>query len=235
MYKKLEEETIDDILEAGIDEFIEKGLQGAVMSGIAKKSGVSVGVIYKYFGDKDTFFLACVRHSLELMDATLQEAAAGGGPLAARMQRLILALIRQSRSHASYNAMYNEITSGSCRKYAGTLAREIESRTAALYTRLFDGAQQGGQLTERIEPQLFAFFFDNLLMMLQFSYSCEYYQERMQIFCGDAALDDTKMADRLTRFLLGAMKGDVCSISSLTTSEQPESRPACSEPNRISG
>ena len=55
------------------------------------------------------------------------------------------------------------------------------------------------------------------------------------IFCGDAALDDTKMADRLTRFLLGAMKGDVCSISSLTTSEPPESRPACSEPNRISG
>lgn len=58
------------------------------------------------------------------------------------MQRLILALIRQSRSHASYNAMYNEITSGSCRKYAGALAREIESRTAALYTRLFDGAQR---------------------------------------------------------------------------------------------
>ena len=27
MYKKLEEETIDDILEAGIDEFIEKGLR----------------------------------------------------------------------------------------------------------------------------------------------------------------------------------------------------------------
>ena len=68
--------------------------------------------------------------------------------------------------------------------------------------------------SQLIEPQLFAFFFDNLLMMLQFSYSCEYYQERMQIFCGEAALEDTKMADRLTRFLLGAMKGDVCSISS---------------------
>ena len=106
---------------------------------------------------------------------------------------------------------------------------------SAMNLRLFDGAQQGGQLTERIEPQLFAFFFDNLLMMLQFSYSCEYYQERMRIFCGEAALEDTKMADRLTRFLLGAMKGDVCSSSSRTTSERPESRPACSEPNRISG
>ena len=37
----------------------------------------------------------------------------------------------------------------------------------------------------------------------------------MRIFCGEAALEDTKMADRLTRFLLGAMKGDVCSILSL--------------------
>ena len=74
MYKKLEEETIDDILEAGIDEFIEKGLQGAAMSGIAKKSGVSVGVIYKYFTDKNTFFLQCLDHSLELLSNVLQEA-----------------------------------------------------------------------------------------------------------------------------------------------------------------
>lgn len=119
MYRKLNEAALGAILEAGIAEFARCGFQPASIAAVAKNAGVSVGVIYKYFGDKDTFFLACVRHSLELMDATLQEAAAGGGPLAARMQRLILALIRQSRSHASYNAMYNEITSGSCRKYAG--------------------------------------------------------------------------------------------------------------------
>ena len=140
MYRKLDEAALGTILEAGIAEFARCGFQPASVASVAKNAGVSVGVIYKYFGDKDAFFLACVRHSLELLDATLQEAAAGGGPLEVRMQRLILALIRQSRSHASYNAMYNEITSGSCRKYAGALAREIESRTAALYTRLFDGA-----------------------------------------------------------------------------------------------
>ena len=209
MYRKLDEAALGAILEAGIAEFARCGFQPASVAAVAKSAGVSVGVIYKYFGDKDAFFLACVRHSLDLLDATLREAAAGGGPLEARIQRLILALIRQSRSHASYNAMYNEITSGSCRRYAGTLAREIESRTAALYARLFDEAQQAGRLTERIEPQLFAFFFDNLLMMLQFSCSCEYYRERMEIFCGkDAAQDDRTLADALTRFLLGAMKGE---------------------------
>lgn len=112
MYRKLDEAALGTILEAGIAEFARCGFQPASVASVAKNAGVSVGVIYKYFGDKDAFFLACVRHSLELLDATLQEAAAGGGPLEARMQKLILALIRQSRSHASYNAMYNEITSG---------------------------------------------------------------------------------------------------------------------------
>ena len=107
MYRKLDEAALGTILEAGIAEFARCGFQPASVASVAKNAGVSVGVIYKYFGDKDAFFLACVRHSLELLDATLQEAAAGGGPLEVRMQRLILALIRQSRSHASYNAMYN--------------------------------------------------------------------------------------------------------------------------------
>ena len=108
MYRKLDEAALGAILEAGIAEFARCGFQPASVAAVAKSAGVSVGVIYKYFGDKDAFFLACVRHSLDLLDATLREAAAGGGPLEARIQRLILALIRQSRSHASYNAMYNE-------------------------------------------------------------------------------------------------------------------------------
>ena len=81
MYRKLDEAALGTILEAGIAEFARCGFQPASVASVAKNAGVSVGVIYKYFGDKDAFFLACVRHSLELLDATLQEAAAGGGPL----------------------------------------------------------------------------------------------------------------------------------------------------------
>ena len=77
MYRKLDEAALGTILEAGIAEFARCGFQPASVASVAKNAGVSVGVIYKYFGDKDAFFLACVRHSLELLDATLQEAAAG--------------------------------------------------------------------------------------------------------------------------------------------------------------
>ena len=209
MYKKLDDTALEAILEAGIEEFARCGFQPASVADVAKKAGVSVGVIYKYFGDKEAFFLACVRHSLDLLDQTLHEVAAAGGSMEDRVRRLITALITQSRQHASYNAMYNEITAGSCRKFAPMLAREIEQKTAALYTALFSDAQQRGEITNTVAPELFAFFFDNLLMMLQFSCSCEYYRQRMEIFCGkDAAQDDRKLTGALTRFVLGAMKGD---------------------------
>ena len=76
MYKKLDEKTLDLILETGIDQFAQCGLDRANINTIAKTAGVSVGVLYKYFGDKDSFFLACVRHSLSLLDQVLQEAVA---------------------------------------------------------------------------------------------------------------------------------------------------------------
>ena len=72
MYKKLDDTSLNRLLEAGIDEFAEHGLDKTVMSSIAGRAGMSVGVIYKYFEDKDAFFLACVDYSLELLRQTME-------------------------------------------------------------------------------------------------------------------------------------------------------------------
>ena len=204
MYKKLEEETIDAILEAGIDEFIEKGLQGAAMSGIAKKSGVSVGVIYKYFTDKNTFFLQCLDHSLELLSNVLQEAVSEAKDLRGCIRRIVAALISNSKIHSNYNAMYNEITAGGCRAYAAEFAKEIETRSAQVYSRLIARAQAQGRISKDADSGVLAFFFDNLLMMLQFSFSCEYYRERMKIFCGESA-DKEDIAEYMITFIEKAL------------------------------
>lgn len=125
MYKKLDETALEAILEAGIEEFARCGFQPASIADVAKKAGVSVGVIYKYYNDKETFFLACVRHSLDLLDQTLQEVIAAGGSLEDRVRPAHTVLITQSRQHASYNAMYNEITAGA----AGSLRRCWRARS----------------------------------------------------------------------------------------------------------
>ena len=62
MLKKLSDEKINTILETGIAEFAQNGPDRANINVIARKSGVSVGVIYKYYTNKDDFFEACLRH-----------------------------------------------------------------------------------------------------------------------------------------------------------------------------
>lgn len=207
MYKKLDESAIELILETGIDEFAEKGLDGANINVIAKKAGVSVGVLYKYFGDKESFFLTCVRHSLDLLDEVLKQTVAHETDIENGIRNIINTLVVHAREHSSHNAMYNEITSGGCKKYAAVLAREIEGRTARVYSQLLDNARRAGAVDPELDPETFAFFLDNLLMMLQFSYSCDYYRERMKIFCGEGIVDDTeKMTESFMRFIGSALK-----------------------------
>lgn len=206
MYKKLDDGTLVNIMETGIDEFAGKGFSKANMSDIAGKSGVSVGVIYKYFGGKDKFFLECLDHSLDLLDEVLQDAAKDAEDISSCIRKVVYALIRHSRLHSNYNAMYHEITSGGFRKDTADFAAEIEKRSADVYRRIIQSAQECGAVGNETDPGILAFFFDNLLMMMQFSYSCEYYKERMKIFCGEDIDNDEKIAESLISFMEAALK-----------------------------
>ena len=206
MYKKLQEADVNAILETGIEVFSRSGLDRTGISDVAKAAGVSVGVIYKYFGDKDSFFLACVRYALRELDAALERAAESGDDVRGAMRSLVEAVIDHSRRHPSHNALYNEITAGSCRQYAPQRAQEIESRSAAVYEKMIARVTSAGGAEHAPDARLFAFFFDSLLMTLQFSCSCSYYRERMKIFCGmDAAQDDAALTDGFLRFMCGAL------------------------------
>lgn len=193
MYQKFDGETIERVLETGIEEFAEHGLDRANINVIAKSAGVSVGVIYKYYKDKDHFFLACVEHSLKLLESALHDVMSNEEDLVTCIRLLAEDLLEGARKHPSYYVMYNEITSGSCKKYAKELARGIETKTAAIYAELLRKAQQEGVVTCNGNPKLFAFFFDNLLMSMQFSFSCEYYKDRMRIFCGEDVADNPEL------------------------------------------
>ena len=204
MYKKLDDEILNNILESGIDEFVDRGFSGANMRGIAQRAGVSVGVIYKYFSDKESFFRACLDHSLQLLDNVLAEAVKEEDDFDSCIRNIVYALVRHSQQHSNYNAMYNEITAGGCRVYAAEFAKEIETRSAQVYSRLIAKAQAQGRISKDADSGVLAFFFDNLLMMLQFSFSCEYYRERMKIFCGESA-DKEDIAEYMITFIEKAL------------------------------
>ncbi|MCR4610603.1 MAG: TetR/AcrR family transcriptional regulator [Lachnospiraceae bacterium] len=206
MYKKMDDSGLEALLEAGIEEFSKKGLDRANINTIAKNANYSVGVIYKYYENKDQFFIACVEYSLRLLEEVMMEVFMKEEDTVSCISMILDKLFEESDSHVNYYVMYNEITSQSCSKYAVELARKIEGNTADIYRVLFERAQKNGQLRDDVDPRMCAFYFDSLLMMLQFSNSCEYYKERMKIFCGENILEDNKKSkENFIKFVSGAL------------------------------
>lgn len=202
MLKKLSEEKLSELLECGISEFAEKGMSASMVS-IAKRADMSVGVIYKYYADKDAFFLACVRHSLNALENALGDIASKADKPLNYARNIIKTLQYFSAEHGDYTRMYHRITDTS--EYAPELAKEIEGFTSRLYTEFISAAQASGDIRKDIDPGLFAFFFDNLLMMLQYSYCCPYYKERFKMYGGDGILGkDDYVTEQLLKFMESA-------------------------------
>lgn len=198
MLKKLSEEKLEELLEAGVEEFALHGPAGANMRDIADRVGISVGALYKYYGDKDGFFRACLSRSLEALDAVLAEVTGEEAGMKEYARRIIRALLRFSREHGAYVRLYGVLTASGGEE-AAKLAGEIEGVTARLYTRYIAAGQAKGDLRRDMEPGMFAFFFDSLLMMVQFAGCCDYYRERFRLYCG-GNLEEQE--DRLERELL---------------------------------
>ena len=206
MGKKLTEAQREQILEAGIAAFAEHGLHGAGMAAIARDAHISVGVLYKYYANKEDFFRACLHHSLSSLESLLQEVTSREDKLLNYSRQLIRALQSFSARHPSHIRMYHQITASSGEP-ARQLAAEIEGLSSRLYTRLIADGSSSGSLRRDMDPALFAFFFDNLLMMLQFSYCCDYYKARMELYCGGMP-EDSLVEEQLLRFLESAFTFD---------------------------
>lgn len=200
--KKLTDEKQAALLEAGIAAFAREGFHGASISAIAGAAGTSVGVLYKYYENKEDFFDACLRHSLRSLEDLLEAVAAGEEKLLDCARQLIRGLQAFSRTHPDHIRLYLRITAthGAA---AVRLAGEIETAAAKLYTAWIAKAQAEGAVRRDMDPRLFAFFFDNLLMMTQFTGCCDYYRARLAFYC-DPPPDEAAVEEELLKFVESA-------------------------------
>ncbi|MGM9537414.1 MAG: TetR/AcrR family transcriptional regulator [Candidatus Onthomonas sp.] len=61
------------ILSAALEEFSQKGYEGASLSTVCAEKGISKGIVYHYFRDKDEIYLMCVRTCFDQAADWLQE------------------------------------------------------------------------------------------------------------------------------------------------------------------
>ena len=202
MLKPLTKEQTDKILSIAAEEFADKGFAGTAIGSVARKAGVSVGVIYKYYAGKEDLFNACVTKSLESMEEVLSMTGNDGGSLMDMLANLISRMQGFARENPEYIRLYHQITVSGSPAGKTRTAELIESSTAGIYEEFIRKASETGEIRTDIDPAAFAFLIDNLLMMLHFSYACDYYKDRFRIYFGEDAIDkDEAVKEQMLKFI----------------------------------
>lgn len=210
MLKKLSEDKQNEILKVGVREFADRGFDNVSMSSIAAKAGISVGVLYKYYADKDAFFEACVKRSVLALENAIEAISSKDYSLEMYIRELICAASGNTEENGDFVRLYHRITCAGNEKQTGILASEIEGLTSRLYTEVADKAQKEGMLRADIEPSFIAMFLDNLIMMIQFTANCPYYHERYRLYRQNDPENETDiMAGQLYKFIETAIGLDV--------------------------
>lgn len=191
------------ILEIATREFANRGFDNANVNTIAETAGVSVGSIYKYFDSKESLFLTAIHYGMETLEAVLKDALDSTDGLFVKAERIARLIQKHSRENTDLIRLYNEITSESNSELVKQISRQMEQISSDTYSRLIAEAQTRGEVRKSLDPRLAAYFMDSLFMALQFSYACEYYQERFRIYAGD---DVFERDEWVVRQFLGFLK-----------------------------
>ncbi len=205
-FERAPEERKEMLLEIATEEFSSKGYENANINIIAKNAGISIGLMYKYFATKEDLFITCLQRGMTIMDNAIDDILKSNDKLLIKAEKLIRAVCTHSKKNANYIKLYNEITGEKGSDLVKILAQEIEQNTSKKYITAIAQALAKGDVRQDLDPRMFAFFLDNLLTSLQFSYTCDYYKERFEIYTGVDVdqLNDEQIITQLLKFIESA-------------------------------
>ena len=195
------------ILDTATKEFAFKGFENANMSTIAKKAGVSVGSLYKYFENKQDLFLTTIQYSIQSMEELLNVLAVSEEDVLVKVERIIREIQRSSKENATLIKLYNGMTAENNPRFASQFAYEMEAMTARIYRIAIEEGKKTVDVRPDIDSAFAAFLLDNIFMSLQFSYACDYYKERFRIYAGnDITERDDFVVEQCLKFVKSALK-----------------------------
>ena len=205
LFERISEDKRDRILKALISEFAVHGFENANTNEIARKADISVGSLYKYFENKEAMFMRTVRYGSDVLKGILEPIMASDSDVFQKIEQVIRTIQQHSRENRDLIRLYNEMSTNSNAKLTAAAISEFESVTAKLYTQLISQAKKEGFIRTIGDPRLFAFFMDNLFVMLQFSYSCDYYSSRFMSYGGEDILNrDEYVIEQMMTFIKAA-------------------------------
>jgi AcrR family transcriptional regulator len=212
-FSRIPEEKQQRILDTAVAEFAANGFPGANINVIAKKAGISIGSMYKYFGSKEDLYLTIIERAHGLLEGVLDDIESTPGDIFQKIEKMVRAAQQYAREFPELHQIYLDMTSEGLSHLSRKLSGKMESISARFYGALIHRAMANGEIDNRLDARVAALCIDNLILMLQYSYTSDYFKERMKIFLGSDALADD---EKLVRGVMGFIRGGLL----------PQNRPA---------
>jgi AcrR family transcriptional regulator len=201
-FEKISKDKREKILKNAVSEFARKGFEAANINIISQKAGISIGSMYNYFSSKEDLFLTIADYGYRVLEDVISEIDLVDGDIFDKIERLLRAAQKFSRNYPELNQIYLDITSEGLSHLSVMLSRKMETISAKFYRALLNESKEQGTLDPEIDEYVTAYCLDNLILLLQYSYTTDYFRERMKIFAGeDALVNDEKVICGMMRFI----------------------------------
>lgn len=111
------------ILDAALHEFSAKGYRGAALNTVWAEHGISKGIIYHHFKDKNEIYLLCVEMCFKVLTAYLDNATKTlSGTIEERLQGYFDARLRFFTEHPLYLGIFLDATLSPAESLASAIA-----------------------------------------------------------------------------------------------------------------
>jgi TetR/AcrR family transcriptional regulator len=208
LFERLPEEKRRAILDSAAAEFARSGFAAAKVDLIAANAGISVGALYKYFGNKDNCFLAVLDEGVKELEERLDQVLSSEAEPWARIEAIVRLIPEHSRRHADVLRLYHEIGGEGLSALGRDFCQRFEGLSARCYSTLLAEARTAGLVRAGLDENYAAFCLDNIFMALQFSFSCDYYRLRKAVYLGpEKDADDEALVARTLEFLRFGLAG----------------------------
>jgi AcrR family transcriptional regulator len=205
-FQKISPEKREKIHTVAAGEFAKHGLRAANINIIAKKAGVSIGSMYNYFNSKEDLFLTVMDYGYQVLEQVISEIDLEKGDIFDKIERLLRAAQKYTREYPELNQIYLDITSQGLSHLSTLLSRKMETISAQFYRSMLTESKKSGTIDPDLDEYIASFCLDNLILLLQYSYTTDYFRERMKIFAGeDAADNDEKIIQGMMHFIRNAL------------------------------
>ncbi len=206
-FNKTTEDRRQKVLEVATEEFAANGYNATSINVISKKSNISIGALYSYFASKEDLFLSIVNDAYDLMEKILKEVAKNSRDIYDCIERMLAASREFAVKYPQLNQIYLDITTQALSPLAVRLSNKLEIITPELLCGIIRQAKEEGRIKDDLDEKVISYCMDNIFMIYQFSFSSDYYKERLKIFLGEEKLKDINDIEKsIVKFIRAAIE-----------------------------